>query len=152
GAMRRPVPTTRRDTQNARPAAQPLPTSSPAARPPAPLEQPPAPSLAGKWTAPVKYSWGVSLDEKFDFKIDEGEVIGTASYLGTPRGILEGKVEGTKITFLTKTQTMLGSQTYEEKHRYRGRISGDTIEFILQTDSGYDTRPPETFTAKRAAP
>jgi hypothetical protein len=110
---------------------------------------PKAGKFEGKWEAEVKYSWGVNLKEVYVFKVDEAEVIGTASYLRVPRGILDGKIDGNRISFLTKTQTILGSQTYEEKHLYKGRLIGDAIEFILQTDSGYDTRPPEMFTAKR---
>ena len=97
----------------------------------------------------MKYSWGDSHPEVMNLKVDQGEVFGTASYLRTARGILDGKLEGNKLTFTTKSQTMLGDKTYEEKHLYRGRVSGDTIEFILQTDSGYDSRPPEMFTARR---
>ena len=81
--------------------------------------------------------------------MDENDVLGTASYVGAPRGILDGKIEGNRISFTTKSQTLLGSQTYEEKHMYKGRLIGDAIEFILQTDSGYDTRTPEMFSARR---
>jgi len=108
--------------------------------------------IGGRWQADVKYSWGDTHTEFFDFKIDGNEVLGTASYLRAGRAILDGKLEGNKLTFTTKSQTMLGDKTYEEKHHYRGRVSGATIEFILQTDSGYDSRPPEMFTARRVAP
>jgi WD40 repeat protein len=45
---------------------------------------------------------------------------------------------------------MVGDKTYEEKHHYGGTVEGDTIRFSLLTDSGYDSRTPEHFTAKRA--
>lgn len=105
--------------------------------------------LTGKWEAEVNYSWGAKHSEVMNLKVDRGEVFGTVSYVRTPRGILDGKLEGDKLTFTTKSQTMLGDKTYEEKHLYRGRVSGDTIEFVLQTDSGYNSRPPEMFTARR---
>jgi len=105
--------------------------------------------LSGRWKADVKYSWGPTHTELFDFKIDGNEVFGTASYVRAGRAIVDGKLDGNKLTFMTTSQTMLGDTTYEEKHHYRGRISGDTIDFILQTDSGYDSRPPEMFTARR---
>jgi hypothetical protein len=108
--------------------------------------------FVGKWEALVKYSWGDSHKEVFNFKVDQNELFGTASYVGGPRGILDGKIEGNKITFTTKSITALGGKTYEEKHNYRGRLSGDAIEFMLQTDSGYDSRTPEEFTAKRVEP
>lgn len=128
-------------------AATPAPTKAPepVAAPAATVDP------TGQWQADVKYSWGPTHPEKLDLKIDGNEVLGTASYLRTPRAILDGKLEGNKVTFTTKSQSILGDKTYEEKHMYRGRISGDTIEFMLQTDSGYDSRPPESFTAKRVA-
>lgn len=142
------------------PAQRPAPASQ---KPPAAIHKqaPPVPviavapnaavDLAGRWQADVKYSWGPTYPEVFDFKIDGNEVFGTASYLRGGRSIVDGKLEGNKLTFTTKSQTMLGDKSYEEKHHYRGRISGDAIEFILQTDSGYDDRPPEMFTAKRVS-
>jgi hypothetical protein len=119
---------------------------------PAPAAPPPtAPvaNFAGKWQAEVKYTWGAVHNETFQFKVDDKELYGTASYVRTPRGILDGKVEGNRITFTTKSQTMLGDKTYEEKHFYRGRLTPDGIDFTLQTDSGYDSRSPEMFTAKK---
>ena len=128
-----------------------------AAPPPAPVTttatapSPAVSTLGGRWQGEVKYSWGPVVAETFDFNVDGNVVMGTASYLHTRRGILDGKIEGNTLTFTTKSQSVLGEKTYEEKHQYRGHISGDTIEFMLQTDSGYDQRPPETFTAKRAS-
>ncbi len=109
----------------------------------------PAVDLNGRWQAEVKYNWGSSQPEVINFRVDHGEVLGTASYLRVPRAISDGKLEGTELTFVTKSQAMVGEKTYEEKHLYRGRVSGDTIEFELQTDSGYDARPPNIFTARR---
>jgi hypothetical protein len=138
------IPAAKKD---ARPAqVRIVPPSEPAAR----LTEPS--SFSGQWQALVKYSWGDSHKEVFNFKVDQNELFGTASYVGGPRGILDGKIEGTKVTFTTKSMTALGDKTYEEKHNYRGRLSGDAIEFMLQTDSGYDSRTPEEFTAKRVEP
>jgi hypothetical protein len=109
----------------------------------------PVANFSGKWQAEVKYNWGAVHKETFNFKVDDQELFGTASYLRTPRGVVDGKIEGNKITFTTRSPTILGDRTYEEKHHYRGRLTADGIEFLLQTDSGYDSRSPETFTAKR---
>jgi hypothetical protein len=130
--------------------AKPRPAKTAAAVvPPQPAPQKTAGAFAGKWQAEVKYGWGAVHNETFQFKVDENEVMGSASYVRTPRGILDGKIDGNRISFLTKSQTMLGSQTYEEKHLYKGRLNGDSIEFVLQTESGYDARSPEMFTARR---
>ena len=146
------IPTARKDSRHmvtpAAPSTAPVNTASLNEPPPVKAPQNPS-SFGGQWQALVKYSWGDSHKETFNFKVDENELLGTASYVGGPRGILDGKIEGTKVTFTTKSMTALGDKTYEEKHSYRGRLSGDTIEFMLQTESGYDSRPPEIFTAKR---
>lgn len=136
-------------------------TASPAAAsakmeasPPPPLLTTPtdgSPGLSGQWQAVVKYSWGDSHKEVFSFKVDQNDLYGTASYVGGTRGILDGKIEGNRISFTTKSMTMLGDKTYEEKHVYKGHLTGDTIDFVLQTDSGYDSRAPEMFTASRVA-
>jgi hypothetical protein len=128
-------------------------TGSPRVAKPDLSEQPavaePTVDLNGRWQAEVKYSWGSSQPEVINLRVDHGEVLGTASYLRVPRAISDGKVDGTGLTFVTKSQAMVGDKTYEEKHLYRGRVSGDSIEFVLQTDSGYDSRPPNIFTARR---
>jgi hypothetical protein len=110
--------------------------------------------VAGKWEATVKYNWGDTHTEIFWFEVAGQELSGTASYLGAgrgDRGILDGKIDGNRITFTTKSQTMLDDKTYEEKHHYNGTVEGDTIRFSLVADSGYDSRSPEHFTAKRVA-
>ena len=108
--------------------------------------------VAGKWEATVTYNWGDTYTEFFGFEVDGQELSGIASYLGAgrgDRGILDGKIDGDRITFTTKSQAMVGDKTYEEKHHYGGTVEGDTIRFSLLTDSGYDSRTPEHFTAKR---
>jgi hypothetical protein len=108
--------------------------------------------IDGAWQAKVKYSWGDTHGEMFRFETAGHALTGTASYLGAgrgDRGILDGKIDGNRITFTTKSFTDLGEKTYEEKHFYSGLVSGNEIRFSLQTDSGYDSRVPEKFTATR---
>jgi hypothetical protein len=134
-------------------AARPLPALTAKVELPTPAATPAVDAqagFAGRWQALVKYSWGDSHAEMFSFKVDQNEVYGTASYVGGARGILDGKIEGNRISFTTKSMTMLGDKTYEEKHVYKGHLTGETIDFILQTESGYDSRAPEMFTAGRA--
>lgn len=143
-----------RKSMPAQPSVTPMPQTPAPTAPSIPAPNIPSTTIdvAGRWQADVKYSWGPTHTESFDFKVDGNEIFGTASYVRTARAITDGKLEGNKITFTTKSQTMLGEKTYDEKHAYRGRITGDVIEFMLQTDSGYDTRPPEMFTARRVQP
>jgi hypothetical protein len=108
----------------------------------------------GAWQANVKYSWGDTHDEIFKFETSGHALSGTASYLGAgrgDRGILDGKIDGGRITFTTKSYATVDEKTYEEKHFYSGTLAGNEIRFSLQTDSGYDSRVPETFTATRVA-
>jgi len=109
----------------------------------------PAAGFAGTWQATVKYNWGDTYEEVFTIELDDGELLGTASYVGTPRAIQDGKVSGNKIAFQTKSLTMLGDKTYEEKHQYSGKLVDGQIKFRLQTETAYDTRLPEIFTAAR---
>jgi hypothetical protein len=106
----------------------------------------------GAWQATVKYGWGDTYPEIFKFETDGHALTGTASYLGAgrgDRGILDGKIDGNRITFMTKSYSTVNDKTYEEKHLYTGTLSGNAIGFSLQTDSGYDSRVPEEFTATR---
>jgi hypothetical protein len=113
----------------------------------------PAPAkIDGTWQANVKYNWGDTHGERFQFATAGHAVTGTASYLGAgrgDRGILDGKIDGNRVTFTTKSYSTLDDKTYEEKHFYSGLLTGNEIQFSLQTDSGYDSHAPEKFTATR---
>ena len=111
-------------------------------------------NISGTWEAQVTYSWGDSYKELFKFESEGDALTGTASYLGGgrgDRGILDGKIQGNKIRFTTKSYADVNDKTYEEKHYYLGTVSGDQIRFVLQTDSGYDSQLPQKFVAMRVA-
>jgi hypothetical protein len=113
------------------------------------IAPPASENWAGTWQATVNYSWGDAHKEMFRFEVDDNDLLGTASYIGLARAICDGKIGGKKISFFTKSVTLLADKTYEEKHVYSGKLTDGTIVFRLQTDTGYDTRLPETFTAVR---
>lgn len=106
--------------------------------------------LAGDWSAEVAYEWGAKHTERFALTVDGTEVLGTASFLGVPRGIVTGTLEGDRVSFETKTQEVSGdwSQPRDLVHRYRGRVDGDTIIFSMQTQGG-SAQAPVQFTARR---
>jgi hypothetical protein len=106
-------------------------------------------NVAGKWTAPVKYSWGDASTETFDFEVAGQELSGTASFLRYPRGIFDGKIEGNRVSFMTKTLTSVNDKTSEDKHYYKGTVDGDTIQFTMLTDSSVESSVPVHFTATR---
>jgi hypothetical protein len=108
-----------------------------------------AESVAGRWTGPVKYDWGESYVETFEFEVAGGELSGAASYLRRPRGILDGKLEGSRVSFTTKSLTSLNDKTFEDTHHYRGTVEGNVINFTLITDSGAESHVPVRFTVRR---
>lgn len=110
-------------------------------------------SLSGRWTAQVRYDWGVEHHEAFDLKVEAGEVRGTASYLGLPRIVELGRLTaGGQLDFVTHTEAMAGGTVRSLTHRYRGRLQDDAIHFVLETTGGYSSSLPLEFIARRAAP
>jgi hypothetical protein len=109
-----------------------------------------AAAVSGDWQADVTYDWGAKYTERLSLKVDGHGVSGTASFLGVPRGITEGVLQDDRITFRTRTQEVAGdfSQAREVVHQYRGRVTGNTIAFTMQTEGGSSQVPVE-FTATR---
>jgi hypothetical protein len=112
----------------------------------------PTVTLAGDWSAEVTYDWGDKYTERFVFKVDGDAVLGTASFLGVRRGIVDGSLGGDRVVFQTRTEEVRGdfSNPVPVTHRYRGTITGDTIAFTMQSEGGSSTVPVE-FTATRDA-
>jgi hypothetical protein len=76
--------------------------SANAAKPTTPVNAPA--NIAGKWKATVTYDWpGAVYPETFNFEVDGNELSGTASFLQADRGIFDGKIEGNRVSFTTKT-------------------------------------------------
>ena len=115
----------------------------------------PSVNVAGEWEATVKYDWGDTYHELFDFEVSGQQLSGTAGFLGSPKGkgrpIWDGKIAGDQISFMTKTLTSLSGdeKTYEDKHYYKGTVKGDVIDFTLVTDSSVEQHTPVHFTANR---
>ncbi len=110
-------------------------------------------SLGGVWAAEVTYDWGARHLEKFSLKVDEDVLMGTASFLGSPRSLMEGKVSGDRIAFSTRTQEVSSDWDHPKavQHYYRGRVSGDEIDFVMQTESQSSGHLPIEFKAKRVS-
>ena len=106
--------------------------------------------IRGEWQAEVIYDWpNAAYKEVFAFEVKGNEVVGTASYLGTKRGVLDGKLSGNTLTFDTATKEAAGDREDKAIHHYRGSISGEEIQFVMQTVGGYSEHIPVKFTAKR---
>jgi hypothetical protein len=104
---------------------------STAKEPKSPIPESETVNFNGAWTADMRYKlWDPdkTYHERFQFEILGDEVIGSASLMGTPRIISDGRVHGSNISFITKYPLSEGVQ----ENRYRGSISGDRIQFIYQ--------------------
>ncbi|MDX2006945.1 MAG: hypothetical protein SFU83_17045 [Meiothermus sp.] len=114
----------------------------------------PTMDVSGVWRAEVRYDWGVSRTEQFNFKLEGKELSGTASFLGVRRAILEGRMEGDTLRFVVKTQESLGgaSETRELKHSYKGTASPDSIKFEMLTTGGFSEHTPIEFEAAPVKP
>jgi len=107
--------------------------------------------VSGKWNATVKYDWGDSYPEIFELEVYGKDLSGSASFLGLGRGILDGKIEGNEISFMTRSFSTIGSdeKTYEDKHLYKGIVENNEIRFTMLTDSSTESHVPIHFTASR---
>jgi len=103
------------------------------------------PPINGEWQAELRYDWEkASRTEHFNFSGNGKDLSGTASFLGLPRGVLEGQVDRDGLSFSTRTGEMDGP---DQLHRYRGRLAGDgSLHFVMQTEGG---RGPVEFIARR---
>jgi hypothetical protein len=136
---------------NAEGAATHSPGGSKTGRKAAPAEE--AAQASGNWTATIRYDWGDTHPEMFHFEVDGDEISGTASFLGADRGILDGKIAGSRISFMTKSLTSLNSddKTYEDKHYYKGTLEKEVIRFTMITDSSIESHVPIHFVASRTS-
>ncbi len=110
------------------------------------------PDINGVWSAEVNYDWAnATYDETFVFEGEEGELHGTATFLKRKNMIGEGSVKNDRVEFITKTNEISSSWDEGESrtsiHRYSGKIQGDSIRFVMQTEGGYSFHTPIEFTA-----
>jgi hypothetical protein len=128
-------------------------------RSPAPAAQAPAaaarPPVNGEWRAEVDYDWDNAHQvERFVFSGDGDALHGSASFLGVPRGVVESSVDGAGLRFVTRTSELstAGGAAAEVVHRYRGRLIGDELRFVMQTEGGSSAHVPIEFVARRVEP
>lgn len=70
--------------------------------------------INGNWQAEVVYEWpNAKYAETFNFNGSGEELTGTASFLKVKRGILDGKLQGNKLEFVTKTAEVSGASAPE---------------------------------------
>jgi hypothetical protein len=108
-----------------------------------------APNLSGRWVAQVKYDWGAEHAETFELRLENGEIHGTASYLGLARMVEQGRLEGRQLNFITHSQEVLGDGPGREvTHRYRGVFKQGEWHFVLESSGGHTAHIPVEFVAR----
>jgi hypothetical protein len=111
-----------------------------------------AAQLDGRWRAEVRYDWGESHPEVFEFTVAHGEVHGTASYLRVARTIEEGRLQAGRLVFATHSREMQGDGPGREvTHRYRGKVVGNELHVVLESSGGISQHSPVDFIAVRIA-
>lgn len=110
------------------------------------------PPIDGDWEAEVEYDWpGARHRERFSFGGEGTALQGSASFLGRPLGVLEGRVDAQGPSFVTRSDETLGDATRSTTHRYQARLQGAELHFTMQTEGGFSTHVPVRFVARRAA-
>ena len=97
-----------------------------------------AADVTGKWTAQVPARDGQTREATFTFKAEGDKLTGTMSGQQGDRPISEGKISGDTVSFVVETQR--GKQTYT------GTLAGDEIKFKRDGGQGQ----AREFVAKRA--
>ena len=92
--------------------------------------------LAGSWAADVTYASGERYREQFFFQPEGDRLYGTASYLGTKRGIEDGKIAGSTISFNASFEEVLNETARLRRNRYEGGLFDDVIRLKLFDDQG----------------
>jgi hypothetical protein len=127
----------------------PPPGAAPASRASAPLMARAA--VNGTWQAALTYDWpNARYTERFVLGGEGGALHGSASFLGVPRGVLEGALDADTLHFVTRTQETGASG--DVVHRYRAKLVGDELQFVMQTEGGSSAHVPVVFVARRAPP
>jgi hypothetical protein len=106
------------------------------------------PAINGEWQAEVVYDWPNARYAESLSLTGAGEALkGSVSFLGVKRGILDGTVKGSELTFSIRTHETSGQDV---THRYSGRIVADEIRFVMQSEGGSSVHEPVEFIARRA--
>ena len=116
----------------------------------------PTARLLGSWQTSVKYDWGATHEERFEFKRHAGQLTGTATFLRYPRAIEKLQFDGSHLRFETRTQQTMSNEARELTHRYsaelRGQPPDERLALRMQTSGGFHATPPLEFEARRVAP
>ena len=104
--------------------------------------------INGQWRAQVKYGWlNNELVETFKFN-DQGEtVVGTITFLKSPRTILNGKLKKNSLSFDIKINELMTGT--EMTYHYLGRVQENKIDFTMTQEGAFSSGVPVEFTATK---
>ena len=98
--------------------------------------------VAGKWVAQVPGRGGEMRETTFTFKVDGENLTGTVSGRQGDVALTDGKLKEDALSL----NVAMSFQGNDVKFVYKGKVSGDEIQFTRQRD-GSDRS--QEFTAKR---
>lgn len=101
-----------------------------------------AADVTGKWTAQVPGRDGQARETTITLKADGDKLTGSITGRGGETNIADGKISGDTLSFVVSVDR--GGETV--KQTYTGKVSGDEIAFKREGGQG----PAREFTAKRA--
>jgi hypothetical protein len=101
-----------------------------------------AADISGKWKADYTSPDGTARTSDFEFKADGEKLTGKVISTRGESEIKEGKIKGDEVTFVV-VRNFNGDDV---KIDYKGKISGDTIQFKVQ----FGDRGAFEMTARRA--
>lgn len=107
-----------------------------------------AADISGTWEAEITYDWGDRYAERFELQVEDSVVTGTVSFLGVPRMIRSGSVEGDAIRLQIVTEE-IGTSGRAVTHDYVGLIDSEGIQFTMETRGSSSAHTPIQFQAKR---
>ena len=99
-----------------------------------------AADISGSWSADVPGRQGTQ-PTTFNFKVDGNKLTGTVTNARGETPIVDGKIDGDKISFSQKLEFGGNSMTI----MYKGMVSGSEIKFTREREGGQ----PQEFVAKR---
>lgn len=105
--------------------------------------------IDGRWQGDIAYPWGIRRSETFSFRSFGRTLTGTAGFLGVPRPIADGEIEGSAVRFTTRTREAAGSEEREAIRRYIGEFLGETLSLLLITEGGLSAHEPVEFRLAR---
>jgi hypothetical protein len=106
-----------------------------------------AAQISGRWSGEVVYPWGAKYQEEFLFTPEGNRLFGTASFIGNKRGIEDGRIIGSTITFRVRYEETTGEGTRMGTNRYEGTRKDDKL--LLKFFDQVGSAPVEIFLTRQ---